>query len=796
MKYFILIIIMYILNTVNNTLSSTIIYYSAQLVTSRSFNDDVIIQKTSPMAGSIAVTFIGSFQIAAGKTITVGEDCVLMIENSTLTCNNGKWNGIRMQGQNPNGCAKSKYTSYLSVKNSTLNNARVAIRNIIDSKLFSTDEGGSVYVDNSIFNNNGNDIEILRNSYGKCALPHGIYNSTLNYNLSTAADIEMASVVLIESMYEVIGNTFNYVSPTRNGDDAQIALFSGGSSSTIIDNEFKNSDFGVVSKGPKTKFFNQSLIFDNVFNNFSESAILLSDNPFTTVKANIVNDNSIPLNTSGIRAGIRIEGSYLGRNFNNKVNNTSNTTGSVQSVGMFLNNLGTGFNTVENPSFSGFIHSSDLAAVYTTGMMRNTTNSSGLFVECGDFTQVNRPNMLFTHSVREHFGTPSYDPLTQIISYLPAGNRFSLSQPSVAKINNSGGAIQYYHNDIVNPEQFPDWTSATNRIRVSSTKTCRNNFLKMGSVSEEKEPQETTKLRLFQRTPCGFEIFIPRDQILVEISRDQISDFIGVVKGHISVLNAEILSLNANPSSGTAELIQEKKAILSGLTHEKYKAELLLVNDMIARESIGDSISSDSIISRLSAMHQISAEFMLCEYFASKQLCHRSIEVINGMSSKYPGLSSEEVFDYAKLKDIYHVLLQLSNSNRRIHELTASEISQLELLANLTIDNTAKLRAQYILRQRKQMLNHGSTSTNPSNLISISAFPNPANHQFEISNLEPNQKVEIYSLAGNLKYSATVPMNTNQLVVNSQSWNLGIYYIHLYDVNQVSIGAGQVMIDR
>ena len=31
MKYFILIIIMYILNTVNNTLSSTIIYYSARV---------------------------------------------------------------------------------------------------------------------------------------------------------------------------------------------------------------------------------------------------------------------------------------------------------------------------------------------------------------------------------------------------------------------------------------------------------------------------------------------------------------------------------------------------------------------------------------------------------------------------------------------------------------------------------------------------------------------------------------------------------------------------------------------
>ena len=795
MKNLILLITFCILNTLCSSLNSATIYNSTQLVTSRSFSDDVIIQKPSPTAGSVTVTFIGNFQVAAGKTITVGEDCILMIENSTLTCNNGKWNGIRMQGQNPNQCAKSKWTSYLSVKNSTLNNARVAIRNIIDSKLFSTDEGGSVYVDNSIFNNNGNDIEILRNSYGKCALPHGIYNSTLNYNLSTAADIEMASLVLIESMYEVIGNTFNYVSPTRNGDDAQIALFSGASSSTIIDNEFNNSDYGVVSKGVNSKFFNQSLIFDNVFNNFSESAILLSDNPSTSVKSNIINDNSIPLNTSGIRSGIKIEGSYLGRNFNNKVNNTSNTTGSVQSVGMFLSNLGTGFNTVENPSFSGFTHSSDLAAVYTTGMMRNTTNSSGLFVECGDFTQVNRPNMLFTHSVREHFGTPSYDPLTQIISYLPAGNRFSLSQPSVAKINNSGGAIQYYHNDIVNPEQFPDWTSATNRIRVSSNKTCGNNFLKMGSVSEEKEPKETTKLGLFQRNPCGFEIFIPSDQILVAISRDQISDFIGVVKGYIFGVQTEILNLNTNPST-SIELIQEKHAILSGLAHEKYKAELLLANDMIARESIGDTVSSDSIIGRLSSMHQISGEFMLCEYYASKQLFNKSIEVINGLNSKYPSLSPEEIFDYAKLKEIYTIQNQLFNSNRRIHELTASEIVQLELLANLQIDNTAKLRSQLMLKQRAQIVKHGSANSQSNNLITISVSPNPANQQFEIPNLEPNQRVEIYSLTGNLQYSATVLLNTNQLVVNTQSWNIGMYYIHLYDANNVSIGSGQVMIDR
>ena len=217
---------------------------------------------------------------------------------------------------------------------------------------------------------------------------------------------------------------------------------------------------------------------------------------------------------------------------------------------------------------------------------------------------------------------------------------------------------------------------------------------------------------------------------------------------------------------------------------------------MIARESIGDTVSSDSIIGRLSSMHQISGEFMLCEYYASKQLFNKSIEVINGLNSKYPSLSPEEIFDYAKLKEIYTIQNQLFNSNRRIHELTASEIVQLELLANLQIDNTAKLRSQLMLKQRAQIVKHGSANSQSNNLITISVSPNPANQQFEIPNLEPNQRVEIYSLTGNLQYSATVLLNTNQLVVNTQSWNIGMYYIHLYDANNVSIGSGQVMIDR
>jgi len=80
----------------------------------------------------------------------------------------------------------------------------------------------------------------------------------------------------------------------------------------------------------------------------------------------------------------------------------------------------------------------------------------------------------------------------------------------------------------------------------------------------------------------------------------------------------------------------------------------------------------------------------------------------------------------------------------------------------------------------------GSVGLNEINKNTLIAFPNPANDQVTIKNIGANQSVEIYSVDGKLIYTAISA--TVDVIVNTATWNTGLYIVRINEGNHSKVG--------
>lgn len=80
----------------------------------------------------------------------------------------------------------------------------------------------------------------------------------------------------------------------------------------------------------------------------------------------------------------------------------------------------------------------------------------------------------------------------------------------------------------------------------------------------------------------------------------------------------------------------------------------------------------------------------------------------------------------------------------------------------------------------------GSVGLNEISKNAIIAFPNPANDQVTIKNIGANQSVEIYSVEGKLIYTAI--STTVDVVLNTATWNTGLYIVRINEGNYNKVG--------
>ena len=80
----------------------------------------------------------------------------------------------------------------------------------------------------------------------------------------------------------------------------------------------------------------------------------------------------------------------------------------------------------------------------------------------------------------------------------------------------------------------------------------------------------------------------------------------------------------------------------------------------------------------------------------------------------------------------------------------------------------------------------GSVGFNEISKNAIIAFPNPANDQVTIKNIGANQSVEIYSVDGKLIYTAIT--TTVDVIVNTATWNTGLYIVRINEGNNSKVG--------
>jgi hypothetical protein len=80
----------------------------------------------------------------------------------------------------------------------------------------------------------------------------------------------------------------------------------------------------------------------------------------------------------------------------------------------------------------------------------------------------------------------------------------------------------------------------------------------------------------------------------------------------------------------------------------------------------------------------------------------------------------------------------------------------------------------------------GSVGFNEISKNAIIAFPNPANDQVTIKNIGANQSVEIYSVDGKLIH--TEISSTVDVILNTTTWNTGLYIVRINEGNNSKVG--------
>jgi PKD repeat protein len=80
----------------------------------------------------------------------------------------------------------------------------------------------------------------------------------------------------------------------------------------------------------------------------------------------------------------------------------------------------------------------------------------------------------------------------------------------------------------------------------------------------------------------------------------------------------------------------------------------------------------------------------------------------------------------------------------------------------------------------------GSVGLNEISKNAIIAFPNPANDQVTIKNIGANQVVEIYSVDGKLIH--TEISSTVDVILNTTTWNTGLYIVRINEGNNSKVG--------
>jgi hypothetical protein len=189
-------------------------------------------------------------------------------------------------------------------------------------------------------------------------------------------------------------------------------------------------------------------------------------------------------------------------------------------------------------------------------------------------------------------------------------------------------------------------------------------------------------------------------------------------------------------------------------------------------------------------MNSLTGEFLMSEYYGTKNLYHKSIEIMNALSTKFPDMSDEEKYTFDKLKIHYTVINNMKLGGRNISTLNAEDINILTSLAAIEDNITAKLRAKLMLEEYESSKNSNMPEpTSSANTIQASLFPNPSNIactiQCNVPDNYENPSIIIYDFLGNTIYSSALTIGNNTKEINTQNWYIGNYIVAITNGTQV-----------
>jgi hypothetical protein len=757
-------------------LNSQINLSGNQTITSRSFNDNVIVK-----AGA-NIKFNGNFNISPNKSILIEADGILEINNSTLDCGSGRWNGIRMIGDNS---CMGKFNSYLAVKNSTIKNAIIAIRNVEDNAVYSNLQGGCVYIDNGNFEENCNYVEIYRNKLGKCNLDIGIFKSRFemaNFSCpsnSVSPRQPQHCVYLENASYLIEGNSFYFPQSIPQG---KIQLGMKSCENIVKGNNFYLSDLGINVEATNKPSVKNSSLLNNFIVNYRNGIKIQDGN--TDVTNNQMNHDPAPSGGSGLE----INSLFYGRNLGNKFFVKS---GGAGPVSMRLRNLGTGHNTIDNAQFKvNFNANKNNPSVLAIGNMRGRANGfmSGLKMDCSDFTVHYRHAFMVDNggAVRQEFNTVTLDPITQLPIIYPAGNKFISNEPSYNKIDNKGSFLDYFWNANVSVE-FPDKNINTNIVFIYLPKPCGAAFLKSAGKIEYESPQKITEM-LLHKMPCGFVTrLIPVDKILTGPSKVSLRDYVISLNDRITIEKNILIGLK-NQIPLPVEEISLKNTIVSGLAEERYSTLDVLAKDLLARESLDLEANVNQIVQTFKDMEHPTADIRLAEYYGSKGQYPMAMQAVIGINTRYTDLHDDELYDYSKYLDYYSIMNDMAMGNRDEYSLNNTDIIRLTALKNLDKIIAPKLRAEGILNDYDAAIMSQSNTLSSGDFIQ-SIFPNPSDNNTTVELALPegygSVQICIYDFNGNKKKTIDVPANTSSLTISTQDLIAGSYIVALEKNQQI-----------
>jgi hypothetical protein len=791
------ITLLFVIASIAKILQGQIEYSTSQTVTSRNFLDNVVIK-----SGAI-VEFNGNFKVAAGKKISVQMNAILIVKNSTITnLNEAKWDGIRLFG---NLDCKANNLSHVTVDNSSISGAMVAIRNVYDSYITDINDGGGVRIYQSNFFNNYTDVEIYRSRYDRCNYVRGIYESNFEYdrkwfdkyNKYPSNPKKFSSVYIEDSKlgFLVVGNTF-FQNPINGISEKDVMQYKGAiniqtSPILVKNNTFEQCNFSIIvltAKTPQTEF---TSIQSNIFKNNTHTGIVCQESMVEITYNQFIEDTKITEQGMSFIDGIKIEGLFAGRIHSNTFNTSIPPNQSLHPIhGIWAYHMGTGFNQIEACTFNGFKGFS--SCIRTNGDMRGNSGgiSSGLKVFCCDFRNTDNINnsslkngniRVNDGQVSEFFNSTSLDPSGKIVE-LPAGNLFSRSKGSVIKIHNEfRPIINYYYG--TQPEHFPDNVIVSNRLRRFQDRNCEAVRLKMAPVDiEVYEPKSKWEILSLNISPCDRR-WIGDPKILTVNSRISISNHIDWIEGLIAGSKSKLTLLNLNPVLNVDE-IQEQRAILSGLGQEHHTGLDMLANDLTQRESLGfETVIQNDIISLFDKMNSPTGEFRKAEYFGSKGNFNQSAIIMANIESKFNDLSDYEKTEFQGLKKVYQVLSSVASEGRNFSYLTSSEKNLLQEVLNSEDMIKAKQKANTIIEECEYRSNLHQSFAIASPEIQVTLYPIPADQYLSLNYTLPENQLgysfKINNIFGTEIYSDNLTIGTNTTNINTSSFNSGNYILYI-----------------